>query len=74
MTGIIAFPGSNNLKSQTPDVIHDKIITGPWTITCSKCNAKLNFKTETMIFRRVEFYCGSCNTFSVVTNPAFSTK
>lgn len=62
------------LKMEPVDSIHDRIQLGPWTFTCTRCDTKTEFNTSGMIFKQIEFYCGSCGNLHRVTNPAFSSK
>lgn len=50
-----------------------KMLIGPWTYTCHKCNTKTTFESQNMIFRSVEFYCASCGAIHKVINPAFAS-
>lgn len=49
------------------------MLLGPWEYTCHKCNTKVTFETQNMIFRSVEFHCGKCGAIHKVVNPAFTT-
>lgn len=49
-----------------------KMLIGPWTYTCHKCDTKASFEAQHMIFRSVEFYCSSCGAMHKVVNPAFT--
>lgn len=51
--------------------VNDKMLLGPWTFTCHKCNTKTSFESENLIFREITFYCASCGSLHKVSNPAF---
>jgi len=80
MGDIIHFPnavqgsrGAMALEPATVTVkdINSKMLMGPWTFTCQKCQTKATFESQNMIFRQVEFYCASCGALHRVINPAF---
>jgi hypothetical protein len=62
------------LKLEQPDVVHNHIHLGPWSFECTRCDAKINFDTTGMIFRKIDFYCSSCGTIHTVSNPAFAAS
>jgi transcription elongation factor Elf1 len=79
MSKIIRFPfaaqtakGSGHLKFSTPVVVNNQIHLGSWSFTCPRCAAATKFESKNMIFRVIDFYCGSCGILHRVTNPAFT--
>lgn len=79
MSEIISFPNAvqdlsnGKLKFEKPAVTYDRMIVGAWNFTCPHCNSVIKMNSEGLVFRKMEFYCSSCNNFSIVTNPAFSS-
>jgi hypothetical protein len=80
---LIHFPGCEHtpnedlhstidLRGIHPDVVHNVIHLGNWRFTCTNCSTISVFKSEQMIFRNIEFYCGKCGRLHRVSNPAFS--
>lgn len=60
------------LKLDQPDVVHNQLHLGPWSFECTRCDAKIEFNTEGMVFRKIDFYCSSCGSIHSVSNPAFA--
>jgi len=48
------------------------MLVGPWQFTCQKCQTKVSFESQNMVFRSVDFYCAKCGSMHRVVNPAFT--
>ncbi len=50
----------------------NKLFMGPVTFTCPSCSKESRADLTNMVFRSLDFYCGSCGTYYKLTNPAFT--
>jgi hypothetical protein len=75
---LIQFPSSAQNKTRKAEKVvnsdgpHTHLYLGNWSYTCTSCYSKVEFETSTMVFRKLEFYCGGCGTMHTIVNPAFS--
>lgn len=71
---VIKFPSSEKkITNLTPQKKSSKpLITGSWNFSCTNCDNVLEFKTETIVFKKIEFFCNRCGQHHIVGNPAFS--
>lgn len=67
MKVINLFPsGPKTATPKRPDV-H----VGPVHFTCPHCGVASEVKFNRMIFRSIEFVCGTCQSFFKLVNPGF---
>lgn len=66
---IIRLPLKNKVDT-VPDVNH-RLFVGPIGFTCPSCGTRSEVNFSKMVFRSVDFYCGSCGHYYKLTNPAF---
>jgi hypothetical protein len=68
---IIRFPGSPEICGTTdPDPNH-RLAVGQVSFTCTSCDNTTSVDFHNMIFRSLEFYCGTCGNPYRIVNPAF---
>lgn len=56
--------------SATPE--QHKLHLGPVGFTCPHCNTSSELHFNNMIFKSIEFHCGSCGNFYRLSNPGFA--
>jgi len=73
MKNLVSFPGLNQKKTVYPSEIRDTrdfLILKEFDFSYPHCKTVSKFETNSLIFKRLQFYCGGCGTAHIVTNPA----
>lgn len=72
---VLPFPKKGGSKVTTSPVStpdQNRLHLGPIGFTCPHCQTSSELHFNNMIFRCVEFHCGSCGNFFKLANPAFT--